>query len=340
MSMRAASLEDDPSCALAFATFGRGDVLAADDDDDDGAAAALLLAEACDPDRPGGFAACAGNASDIARGIDRYACGAAHAAAAAVVAANGVTSSFAHALRDSGDGIDAIASFACGERDCRHPATATNFSSLVGGMSPALRDWMKLNATALDRVRAAACCDDLNGEAANIMNESYCSLQESIVHEGYIFAGSATQIQSTCTERLACVGNVTETLVRMNDLGCEIKQESCDGAKFLYYVNNSSDLGRIVNFVCGGGDCYDEIRVAYETCAQDSTEECAHFAAANCSRSFFVMVDGLSDEGRDVFLGIDSAIMEKISSAAIYFHPSSSVIVCVFILFHLFLFKH
>jgi len=336
LSTRASSLEDDPSCALAFAALGRRgeDVLAAGGIDGGGAAAAAL-AEACDPNRPGGFASCAGNASDVARGIDRYAC------AAAAAAASDVAPPFAHALRGSGDDIDAIASLACGERDCRRPATAAaNFSSLVGGLSPALGDWMKLNATPLDRVRAAACCDDLNGEAADIMNESYCSLQESIVREGYIFAGSPTRIQSTCAERLACVGNVTETLVRMNDLGCEIKQESGDGAKFLYYVNNSSDLGRIVNFVCGGGDCYDEIRVAYETCAQDSTEECTHFAAANCSRSFFVMVDGLSDEGRDVFLGIDSAIMEKISSAAIYFHPTTSVIVCVFILFHVFLFKH
>ncbi len=323
MSTRAASLEDDPSCALAFAIVGRGDALAGD-----GAAA---LAETCDPGRPG-FAACAGKASDVARGIDRHACGGSAAAAAA-------NATFANALRGSGDDIDAIASLACGERDC-HPAA--DFSSLVGGLSPALRNWMMLNTTALDHVRAAACCGDLNGKAANHMNEGYCSLQKSIVHEGYIFAGSAAQIQLTCAERLACVGNVTEILAQMNNLGCEIKQESADGAKFLYYVNNSSDLGRIVNFVCGGSDCYDEIRVAYETCAssQDSTKECTKFATPDCSHSFFVMVDGLSDEGLGVFLGIDSAIMETISSAAIYFNASSAVIVYVCILFHLFLFKH
>ena len=174
------------------------------------------------------------------------------------------------------------------------------------------------------------------------MIEDHCSLQESIVHEGYIFAGSATQIQSTCAERHACVGNVTETLARMNDLGCEIKQESNDGVKFLYYANNSSDLGRIVNFVCGGGDCYDEIRVAYETCAKNSTEECTKFAPADCSRSFFDMVYGLSDEGRDIFLGIDSAIMEKISSSAIYFHASTSAIVlmCFHFISFITIYKH
>ena len=139
MSLRAASLEVDPSCALSFAMFGRGDVLAGDDD-----GAAAPLAETCDPVRPGGFAACAANASDVARGIDRYAC-----SGATAMAANDVTT-FANALRDSSDDFDAIASFACGERDC-HAAT-TNFSSLIGGLSPALRNWMNLNTTALDRV--------------------------------------------------------------------------------------------------------------------------------------------------------------------------------------------
>ena len=91
MSTRAASLEDDPSCALAFAIVGRGDALAGD-----GAAA---LAETCDPGRPG-FAACAGKASDVARGIDRHACGGSAAAAAA-------NATFANALRGSGDDIDA-----------------------------------------------------------------------------------------------------------------------------------------------------------------------------------------------------------------------------------------
>jgi hypothetical protein len=298
-------------------------------------------------------------ALEVALGMDEYNCD---------IALANVT--FANILRDSSDDFDAITSFACREgcypgmvtcqnnlSSCAESLScdcATNFLSVVVDLSPVLVTSLdKLNTTTLGQINAAACCDDFNGQAADLMNEGYCSLQEVIVREGSIFAGNATQIRSSCPERSSCVGNVTETLARMSDMGCDIRQKSDDAAKFLFYLNNSSDIGAIMNFICGvGGDCYDAVGDFVETCSRDPTEECTKLAPQDCFRSFLVMVNSMSDEGGDVFFGFDSSksfhsFIDTVNSIPVdeisyaprhWFHASTAVIVCISIMRHMFLF--
>jgi hypothetical protein len=327
-------LEDDPSCAIAIAIVERGNVLVAD---------GMTVAETCVTD-PGPN--CVEDASDVARGILEYDCAIAPDAIA-----------FVSILNDSSGDYDAIAKFACEMGGC-YPALvscqddmttcaeslscdcANDFLSVVSDMSPAFSGM--LNATKLGMMRAAACCDDFNGEAGNLMNQDYCSFQESVVREGSLFAasGNITRIRSSCSVRSACVGNVTETLARMNDVGCDIRQESDDAAKFLFYLNNSTDIGAIMNFVCDVSDeCYDAVEAVVEICSRDPIGDggCTKSAPKDCFRSFIAMVDSISDEGRDVLLGFDSSIVDKISNAPhLRFHASANVIVCIGIIFHMF----
>jgi hypothetical protein len=289
---------------------------------------------------------CAMEASDVVRGIVEHDCS----------IPSDVTS-FAHALDVSRFDYDAIATFACEMGDC-YPALASCrddmttcaeslscdcanvFLSAVANLSSGFS--VMSNGTELGAIRAAACCDDYNREAANLMNLEYCAFQESFVRMGSIFASSSDDvdaIKSSCSDRHACAGNVTEKLARMNAMGCDIRQKSDDAAKFLFYLNNSTDVGAIMNFVCDvSHECYDAAVAVVDTCSRDTIDAggCTKAAPEDCFRSFIAMVDGISDEGRDVLLGFDSSIMDKISNAPrSWYHSSANIFVCLSVIFHM-----
>mmetsp|Transcript_22974 Transcript_22974/g.49712 ORF Transcript_22974/g.49712 Transcript_22974/m.49712 type:complete len:571 (-) Transcript_22974:23-1735(-) len=317
LNSRALSAELGPSCALSNQIVKDGDILAGD---------TAVLAETCNATTEKN---CVEDIVDIVGGFIEYYC--------PVTYANGP---FIYSLHDSSEDYSAITDFACNTdcylelRTCQNDKSCVeslscdcmrDFLAIVEDLSPdSKEDLLKLDTSTIDQMQQAVgkcICDELNDKAADLQNESYCALHNSIVKEGFIFAGDSSDILSTCAERHACVGNVTETIAQISDLGCEIKQDTDYLAKFLYTVNNSSDFNVMTNFICNSGEtllfepndgCYDEVKVIVEGCKTNATDNCPESAKSDCLYTFIDMVERLSDDAKDDILGIDSALLGKI----------------------------
>ena len=201
---------------------------------------------------------------------------------------------------------------------CNEPLSCnclTEFSSVTSNLSPTMKEsLLKFNTTLLEQMRATTCCKDFNAEAANLITMDYCSLHRAIVLEGSIFAGTNDEINITCNEQFKCTGNISELLSKMKQDNCRVKQESDDIAESLYYVNITNDFEAITKFVCGNRDCYNAVKVVVESCAQNSntTSDCTQSATLDCLRSFMTVVNGISDEGTESYLGISEYEMERV----------------------------
>jgi hypothetical protein len=195
---------------------------------------------------------------------------------------------------------------------CNEPLSCnclTEFSSVTSNLSPTMKEsLLKFNTTLLEKMRATTCCSDFNVEAANLIKMDYCSLHRAIVLEGSIFAGTNDEINVTCNEQAACVGNITEVLSKMKQDNCRVKQESDDIAESLYYVNITTDFDAITKFICGNRECYNAVKGVVESCTQNSNTT----ATLDCLRSFMTVVNDISDEGSEVYLGISEYEMERV----------------------------
>jgi hypothetical protein len=195
---------------------------------------------------------------------------------------------------------------------CNEPLSCnclTEFSSVTSNLSPTMKEsLLKFNTTLLEKMRATTCCSDFNVEAANLIKMDYCSLHRAIVLEGSIFAGTNDEINVTCNEQTACVGNITEVLSKMKQDNCRVKQESDDIAESLYYVNITTDFDAITKFICGNRECYNAVKGVVESCTQNSNTT----ATLDCLRSFMTVVNDISDEGSEVYLGISEYEMERV----------------------------
>lgn len=58
--------------------------------------------------------------------------------------------------------------------------------------------------------------------------------------------------------------------------------------------------------------CYDEVKVVVEACKTNAVENCTETARTSCLDAFHGMVGRLSDDAKDDFLGIDSAVLSMI----------------------------
>lgn len=191
----------------------------------------------------------------------------------------------------------------------------TEFSSVTSNLSPTMKEsLLKFNTTLLEQMRATTCCKDFNVEAANLIKMDYCYLHRAIVLEGSIFAGNDDETNSTCSEQFKCTDNISELLSKMKRDSCRVKQESDDIAESLYYVNITNDFEAITKFVCGNRECYNAVKVVVESCAQNSntTSDCTQSATLDCLRSFVTVVNGISDEGIEAYLGISEYEMERV----------------------------
>jgi len=207
-------------------------------------------------------------------------------------------------------------------------------------------DYLKISASVMDDMQTSVdvgCeCDDVNVMAASLRMEGYCALQRSIVEGGYMFAGNSTYIQSTCRERRSCVGNVTEVVGQITDLGCEINPGADGMAKFLYTLNDNSEWNEIIHFICNSDDdgCYDEIESVVEDCNSNATGACTGSTKPHYLDSFIDMVDGLSDDSKSDLVGIDASTLSRIRSwnasktalpttQPATIQPTSSAIFCI-----------
>lgn len=201
---------------------------------------------------------------------------------------------------------------------CNEPLSCnclTEFASVTSNLSPAMKEsLLKFNTTLLDQMRVTTCCKDFNVEAANLIKMDYCSLHRAIVLKGSIFAGTDDEIKSTCNEQFACTGNISEVLSKMKQDDCTVMQESDDIAESLYYVNITTDFDAITKFICGNRECYTSVKGVVDACAQNSntTSDCTQSATLDCLSSFMTVVNGLSDEGTEAYLGIAEYEMERV----------------------------
>mmetsp|Transcript_5140 Transcript_5140/g.10064 ORF Transcript_5140/g.10064 Transcript_5140/m.10064 type:complete len:427 (+) Transcript_5140:1403-2683(+) len=200
--------------------------------------------------------------------------------------------------------------------DCKR-----DFLKLVRDLPPDSKDdYLKISALAMDEIQTAVdvecACDDINARASSLRMEGYCALQRSVVEGGYMFAGNSTDIQSTCRERTSCVGNITEVVGQITDLGCEINPDNDGMAKFLYTLNGNSEWNEITHFICNSDDdaCYDEIEAVVEDCKSNAMDACTGSAKPHCLGSFIDMVDRLSDDSKSDLVGIDTSTLSRIRS--------------------------
>jgi hypothetical protein len=100
----------------------------------------------------------------------------------------------------------------------------------------------------------------------------------------------------------------------MKQDNCRVKQESDDIAESLYYVNITTDFDAITKFICGNRECYNAVKGVVESCTQNSntTSDCTQSATLDCLHSFMTVVNGISDEGSEAYLGISEYEMERV----------------------------
>ena len=161
-------------------------------------------------------------------------------------------------------------------------------------------------------------CDALNRKAATLQNETYCSLHDSIISDGSIFVGNLNDTQSTCVQRSACVGNVTEVVGQIsNTTGCDLRQDTDELAQFFYTLDTSrTDLETMIDFICTKGDCYKDVRAVVVGCrGKNSIENCAKSSTTpDCFNTFIDMVDRLSEVGNESFIGANLTILKRIKA--------------------------
>ena len=315
LNSKAVTLENSETCALANQTIKEGDILAGDDE---------VVSDTCSNTEA---QSCAEQVSTVVNGFIEYGC--------AVTNAN---SKFIYTLSGAKDTFDATTNLACNSSDedecysllktCQSDVTSCleslscaclrGFLSIINSMSPdSYEDLIKLETTTLDtlQVSSGKCeCERLNEEAAALSTQDKCALHGNIISEESIFVTSENNFQSTCVEPLGCVSSITNIVSNMdNHDGCSIKQKTDDMARFVYKVNDSSDLDRLALYICNNGDCYNHLR---DNCAANSFDEndCIESTALQCLVSFISLVDSLSDEGREDFLGIESSRLDMIRS--------------------------
>ena len=314
LNTKAVTLENSETCALSNQIIEEGDILAGDDE---------VVSDTCSST---GVQSCAEQVSIVVDGFIEYGC--------AVTNAN---SKFIYTLSDAKDTFDATTNLACnsgGEecysllKTCQSDVTACieslscaclrGFLSIINSMSPdSYEDLIKLETTTLDTLQESSgkCeCERLNEEAAALSTQDKCALHGDIISEESIFVTNEVAIQSTCIEPLGCVSSITNIVSDMdNHDGCSIKQKTDAMARFVYKVNDSRDLDRLALFICNNGDCYDHLK---DNCAANNFDEddCIESTELECLVSFISLVDSLSDDGKEDFLGFESSRLDMIRS--------------------------
>lgn len=314
LNSKAVTLENSETCALANQIIKEGDILAGDD---------TVVSDTCT-----GAQSCAEQVSTVVNGFIEYGC--------AVTNAN---SKFIYTLSDAKDTFDATTNLACnssGDDDecysllktCQSDVTLCieslscaclrGFLSIINSMSPdSYEDLLKLETTVLDTLQESSgkCeCERLNEEAAALSTQDKCALHGDIISEESIFVASENNIQSSCVEPLGCVSSITSIVSNMdNHDGCSIKQKTDAMARFVYKVNDSRDLDRLALFICNNGNCYNHLKV---NCAANSFDEddCIESIEIECLVSFISLVDSLTGDGKEDFLGVESSRLDKIRS--------------------------
>lgn len=303
-------LEFGPSCALSSRIVEEGDLLAGD---------AAALEDTCDADDD---KTCVDEIVGVVDGIIEHGC-----------ETTGANSPFLYGLYYNKGDFDAVTDFACGTdcysalRTCRDDEDACgslscecmrDFLLVVEGLSDdSQEDFLKIDGS-MREVFNRCVCSEANGIGAALMAGGSCALHASIVSEGYLFAGSPDDLESTCADPTSCVANVTEVVAQIIDGGCAIDPNVDGLASFLYGVENSTDFAGITSFVCNGDDgCYEEVKAAVEECKSDDTVDCGELARLDCLRSFVDMVGRLSDDAKEDFLGIDMAVIGRLDTASV-----------------------
>ena len=315
LNSKAVSLESSETCALANQIIKEGDILAGDDE---------VVLDTCSST---GVQSCAEQVSTVVNGFIEYGC-----------AVRNANSKFIYTLSDAKDTFDATTNLACNSSDedecysllktcqsdvmlCLESLSCTclrGFLSIINSMSPdSYEDLIKLETTTLDTLQESSgkCeCERLNEEAAALSTKDTCALHGDIISEESIFVTSENNIQSTCVEPLGCVSSITNIVSNMdNHDGCSIKQKTDDMARFVFKVNDSNDLNRLALFICNNSDCYNRLAV---NCAANSFDEddCIESTELECLVSFISLVDSLSDDGKEDFLGVESSRLDIIRS--------------------------
>lgn len=332
VNSRAAALELSGPCALAGKIMEERDLLAGD---------AAAIADACDDgDGGGGTTSCVDDAVAVLDEFVEFDCAFAEADA-----------DFLRGVRSGRDDLERIADFACDGacytsfRTCHHYydddaaclesiacSCQRDFVNFVKGLSAdSRRDLLEIDAAAFEDMEAGidTCeCDRANRGVASAVNDGSCALHVSIIREGHLFAGNSSDIQSTCPRPTSCVDEVTESVARVIDQGCEIRQRTDLMAKIVYNLNNpnnSSEWEDITGFACDVdhsaasanatyGGCYDEIKVVVEACQNGAAADCTASATPGCLESFLGTAGRLSDGGRGGLLGIDASTMGRIEA--------------------------
>jgi len=247
--------------------------------------------------------------------------------------------SFITSLDDTNDILFAISDFACDQdcyialQNCQMNETLCEeeslscdciikFKSILDSLSSSSKsDLFKFDDTTMPKVQESfrRCeCAALNNKATMLKNETYCSLYDSMIRDGSIFVGDVNNAQSTCVQQYACIGNVTEVVETIsNTSGCDLQQDTDELAQFFYVLENSrSDLETMANFICNREVCYNDIRAVVVGCrGTNSIESCTKSSTTpDCFDAFFNMVDNMTLDGRDDFIGANLTILKSIKA--------------------------
>lgn len=241
------------------------------------------------------------------------------------------------------------------EKDTLSCNCIMNFMNVLENLSPSSKsELLKLKNATIRQLQESfheCVCDALNGKAVMLKNETYCSLYDSIISEGSIFVDNLNDTQSTCVQQYACIGNVTKVVDQIsNTSGCELQQDTDELAQFFYTLDNSrTDLETMADFICNKEDCFKAVRAIVVGClGQNSIENCAKSStSSSCFESFIAMVDKLSEDGNDNFIGANLTILksikagvelrEKNNAAPLTDSASMNVVLCIVCMVYLFL---
>eukprot|EP00581_Thalassiosira_minuscula_P007204 CAMPEP_0183706582 /NCGR_PEP_ID=MMETSP0737-20130205/3350_1 /TAXON_ID=385413 /ORGANISM="Thalassiosira miniscula, Strain CCMP1093" /LENGTH=520 /DNA_ID=CAMNT_0025934013 /DNA_START=250 /DNA_END=1812 /DNA_ORIENTATION=+ len=336
VNYRALSLELSPSCALPEKIVRDRDIFSGDNP---------VITDTCNgtPDRN-----CVEDVVDTVDDFVDYGC-------EQITDAN---EDFIDALKENSEDIEKATGFACQNSEC-YSAIRTcgyyyqyditcikalsyqckqDFLSTMESLSDeSKRKFLKFDTSTINDIKAEIQqiqeeiqmnlaldkCEALNAKVASLQNETYCTLHNSILKGGHMFAGETTDIQYTCLNQFACVEEVTEAVRQITAQGCEVKQSTDENAKFLYNLNNNTEWHKLTSFICNSdqdtsivqnGGCYNEMKTVVEVCKDPAIENCAESARSDCLENFIDMVSDLSNDGKKYLLGIDDATLKRIES--------------------------